>query len=64
MKVKADILRDLGCTLSPQNAFYILNGIETLNLRMQKHADNALKVANYLQQNSKEKLCIIRRFKK
>ncbi len=51
MKVKADTLRDLGCTLSPQNAFYILNGIETLNLRMKKHTDNALKVANYLQQN-------------
>ena len=45
MKVKADTLRDLGCTLSPQNAFYILNGIETLNLRMKKHSDNALIVA-------------------
>ena len=53
MKVKADTLRDLGCSLSPQNAFYILNGIETLNLRMQKHVDNALKVAEYLQQNKK-----------
>ncbi|MAH88661.1 MAG: O-acetylhomoserine aminocarboxypropyltransferase [Pelagibacterales bacterium] len=53
MKVKADTLRDLGCTLSPQNAFYILNGIETLNLRMRKHTDNALKVAIYLQQHPK-----------
>ena len=53
MKVKADTLRDLGCTLSPQNAFYILNGIETLNLRMKKHSDNALKVAQYLQDHSK-----------
>ncbi len=53
MKVKADTLRDLGCTLSPQNAFYILNGIETLNLRMKKHSDNALIVAEYLQNHSK-----------
>ena len=53
MKVKADTLRDLGCTLSPQNAFYILNGIETLNLRMKKHSDNALIVAKYLQNHSK-----------
>lgn len=53
MKVKADTLRDLGCSLSPQNAFYILNGIETLNLRMQKHTENAQKVAEYLNQNSK-----------
>ena len=53
MKVKADTLRDLGCTLSPQNAFYILNGIETLNLRMKKHSDNALIVAKYLQDHSK-----------
>ena len=53
MKVKADTLRDLGCTLSPQNAFYILNGIETLNLRMKKHTDNALKAATFLQQHPK-----------
>ncbi len=53
MKVKADTLRDLGCTLSPQNAFYILNGIETLNLRMKKHSDNALIVAKYLKNHSK-----------
>ena len=53
MKVKADTLRDLGCSLSPQNAFYILNGIETLNLRMKQHTDNALKVATYLQQHPK-----------
>ena len=53
MKVKADTLRDLGCTLSPQNAFYILNGIETLNLRMHRHTDNALKVAKFLEQHKK-----------
>ena len=41
-------LRDIGQCLSPQNAFYILNGIETLPLRMQRHCDNALNVANFL----------------
>jgi len=42
-------LRDLGPALSPFNAFLILTGIETLPLRMQRHCDNALKVAEYLQ---------------
>ncbi|HVT56480.1 MAG TPA: O-acetylhomoserine aminocarboxypropyltransferase, partial [Xanthobacteraceae bacterium] len=42
-------LRDLGPALSPFNAFLILTGIETLPLRMQKHCDNALKVAEFLQ---------------
>jgi O-acetylhomoserine (thiol)-lyase len=41
-------LRDIGPALSPFNAFLILTGIETLPLRMQRHCDNALKVAEYL----------------
>jgi O-acetylhomoserine (thiol)-lyase len=41
-------LRDLGPALSPFNAFLILNGIETLPLRMQRHCDNALVVAQHL----------------
>ena len=41
-------LRDLGPALSPFNAFLILNGIETLPLRMQRHSDNALVVATHL----------------
>jgi O-acetylhomoserine (thiol)-lyase len=41
-------LRDLGPALSPFNAFLILTGIETLPLRMQRHCDNALAVAEYL----------------
>lgn len=44
-------LRDLGPCISPFNAFQILTGIETLPLRMQRHCDNALKVANYLSQH-------------
>ncbi|HRF10307.1 MAG TPA: O-acetylhomoserine aminocarboxypropyltransferase [Xanthobacteraceae bacterium] len=46
-------LRDLGPALSPFNAFLIINGIETLPLRMQKHSDNALKVAEYLSKHPK-----------
>ncbi|MDQ0316030.1 O-acetylhomoserine aminocarboxypropyltransferase [Amorphus orientalis] len=41
-------LRDIGPALSPFNAFMILTGIETLPLRMQRHSDNALKVAEFL----------------
>jgi len=46
-------LRDLGPALSPQNAFYILQGVETLGLRMQRHCDNALAVARWLKSNPK-----------
>ena len=42
-------LRNTGAALSPFNAFLILQGIETLSLRMERHCDNALAVANYLQ---------------
>ena len=46
-------LRDLGPSISPFNAFMILTGIETLPLRMQKHCDNALAVAQYLSGHEK-----------
>ena len=46
-------LRDLGPALSPMNAFLVLTGIETLPLRMQKHCDNALGVAQWLKQHPK-----------
>src|ERR1700726_4113796 len=48
-------LRDLGPALSPFNAFLILNGIETLPLRMQKHCENAKAVAEYLSKHPKVK---------
>ena len=44
-------LRDLGPALSPFNAFLILTGIETLSLRMQRHCDNTLAVAQWLSQH-------------
>lgn len=46
-------LRDLGPALSPMNAFLLLNGIETLPLRMQRHSDNALAVATWLSKQDK-----------
>src|SRR3984885_305310 len=46
-------LRDLGPALSPMNAFLVLTGTETLPLRMQRHCDNALTVARWLQANPK-----------
>jgi O-acetylhomoserine (thiol)-lyase len=48
MKARAVALRDLGPTLSPANAFYILTGIETLPLRMERHVANASAVAAHL----------------
>ncbi len=47
-KTRGVALRDLGPALSPQNAFYILTGIETLPLRMARHSANALAVAEFL----------------
>jgi len=44
-------LRDLGPAISPFNAFLILNGIETLSLRMQRHCDNTLAVAEWLSEH-------------
>jgi O-acetylhomoserine (thiol)-lyase len=46
-------LRDLGPAIAPMNAFLILNGIETLPLRMQRHCDNALQVAEWLSGHDK-----------
>ena len=45
-------LRDLGAAISPFNSFQLLTGVETLPLRMQRHCDNALQVADYLNNHS------------
>ena len=50
-KVRVQLLRDLGATLSPFNSFLFLQGSETLPLRQRKHSENALKVATYLNTN-------------
>ena len=49
MKLRAESLRDLGAAMSPFNAFMFLQGLETLSLRMERHVQNALAVANYLE---------------
>jgi O-acetylhomoserine (thiol)-lyase len=46
-------LRDLGMTMNPQGAHYTLMGIETLSLRMQRHVENAAKVAEWLEKDSR-----------
>ena len=46
-------LRDFGPAIAPMNAFLILTGMETLSLRMQRHSDNALKVAEWLSQDDR-----------
>lgn len=48
MRARAEGLRDFGACLSPQNAFYLLQGLETLHVRMARHVENARKVATYL----------------
>lgn len=47
-KLRVQILRDIGACISPQNAFLLLQGLETLHLRMERHNENALVVANFL----------------
>lgn len=47
-KVRAILLRDTGATLSPFHAFFFLQGLETLSLRVERHVENALKVVEYL----------------
>ncbi len=48
VKARVQLLRDLGPCLSPFNSFLFLQGLETLSLRMQRHSDNALEVAKFL----------------
>ncbi|SOC78796.1 O-acetylhomoserine sulfhydrylase [Salinimicrobium sediminis] len=49
-KIRIEGLRDLGAALSPFNAFQILQGLETLEIRIKKHSENALALAKWLQQ--------------
>ncbi|MBQ4358359.1 MAG: PLP-dependent transferase [Paludibacteraceae bacterium] len=50
-KATAQLMRDLGSIQSPQNAFLLNLGLETLHLRMPRHCENALQVAQYLEEN-------------
>jgi len=51
LKARVQGLRDTGAALSPFNSFLILQGIETLHLRLQRHSENALAVAHHLEQH-------------
>lgn len=51
MKATAQLMRDLGTCQSPQNAFLLNVGLETLHLRMPRHCENAMKVATWLNEN-------------
>jgi O-acetylhomoserine/O-acetylserine sulfhydrylase len=53
VKLRIEILRDIGATLNPFGAFLLLQGLETLSLRAQRHSDNALALARYLEQHEK-----------
>lgn len=50
-KIRAILLRDTGATLSPFHAFFFLQGLETLSLRVERHVQNALKVVEYLEKH-------------
>jgi O-acetylhomoserine (thiol)-lyase len=51
IKMRVELLRDLGAPLSPFNAFLLLQGLETIHVRMPRHVENALKVARWLENN-------------
>lgn len=52
-KIRAILLRDTGAAISPFNAFLLLQGLETLSLRVERHVENALKVVDYLSRHPK-----------
>ncbi|WP_153017238.1 homocysteine synthase [Alkalihalobacillus trypoxylicola] len=49
LKARVQLLRDLGPAIAPMNAFLIMQGLETLHLRMERHCENTIKVARYLE---------------
>jgi O-acetylhomoserine (thiol)-lyase len=51
IKARVQLLRDMGAAISPFNSFMLLQGLETLHLRMERHSSNALKVAQYLEKH-------------
>ncbi len=53
VKARTHLMRDLGIQASPQNAFLLNLGLETLHLRMERHSQNALRIAEYLEKDDK-----------
>lgn len=54
-RIRATLLRDTGASISPFNAFILLQGLETLSLRVERHVENALKVVEFLKKHPKVK---------
>lgn len=54
-RIRAILLRDTGACISPFNAFILLQGLETLSLRVERHVENALKVVNFLKDHPRVK---------
>ena len=52
VKARVTLLRDMGAALSPFNSFLLLQGLETLSLRMERHVENALKVVDFLKNHA------------
>lgn len=52
-KATAQLMRDLGSIQSPQNAFYLMNGLESLHLRIERHCQNAKAIASFLKNHNK-----------
>lgn len=52
-RIRAVLLRDTGATISPFNAFLLLQGVETLSLRVERHIENAIKVVKFLSEHPK-----------
>ncbi|MDR2503373.1 MAG: O-acetylhomoserine aminocarboxypropyltransferase/cysteine synthase [Deltaproteobacteria bacterium] len=53
IKIRAILLRDTGAAIAPMNAFLLLQGVETLSLRVERHVENTLKVLDYLKKHPK-----------
>jgi len=53
VKMRTTMLRDFGCTMAPMNAFLTHQGLQTLHLRMERHSQNALALAQYLEKHPK-----------
>src|SRR5699024_8020959 len=48
LRIRVQLLRDTGAAISPHNAFLLTQGLETLHVRLERHSENAIKVANFL----------------
>ncbi|EDO9794225.1 aminotransferase class V-fold PLP-dependent enzyme [Campylobacter fetus] len=55
LRIRLSLLRDIGATLSAFNAFQLIQGLETLSIRIKEHSKNALKVAEFLEKHTKVK---------